>query len=112
MSGCRRMVPVEEHGASSSTASKRSSGRHATASDSTVSASSPSRVRFSASSASRVFDESTATPEPPAAGGEHAAGKALGPQLGLAFYGEIERRLDQMRLGDGPCPRLAPIGDP
>src|SRR5680860_1434590 len=66
ISGCRLMVPVEEHGASSRMASKRSFGCHVLASACTVSAASPRRFRFSARRPSRVVELSTATTEAPA----------------------------------------------
>ena len=66
MSGWRRMVPVDEHGASSRIASKRSSGDQVVASAATVVAARPRRARFAESVLSRVLEMSTATTEAPA----------------------------------------------
>src|SRR4029079_3379614 len=60
------MVPVDEQGASSSTASNSSPDCQPAASASTSSACKSSRARFSASNESRVFELSTATTEAPA----------------------------------------------
>ena len=50
--------------------------------------------------------------EPHASRRQHAAREPLGPQLGIALDGEIERRLDEMGGGDALRARLAPIADP
>ena len=59
-SGWRRTVPVDEQGASSSTASNSASGAYFSTSASTVPAGSRSRLRFSSSRLSRLRDESSA----------------------------------------------------
>ena len=67
MSGWRRMVPVDEQGASSRTASKRLVRRSRSwRRPATVVAASPSRARFAESVLSRVLEMSTATTEAPA----------------------------------------------
>lgn len=65
-SGCRRVVPVEEQGASSRIASKRSAGSNVVRSAAIVSASRPSRSRFERSRLSRFSDWSSAVTAPPA----------------------------------------------
>ena len=172
MSGCRRMVPVEEQGASSRTASNNSPGCHVAASASTQlglqaeprrgcrrakpAASSscrprpprrrrarvapscrraPRRDRPRACPRRRRAAAPAATPPRPAPTtrprrnraaasmrplgrrrtlpvGSTRPRESLRPKLRVALDGEIERRLDQMRRGDGVRARLAPPGDP
>ena len=66
-SGCRRIVPVAEHGASSSTASNNSAGDQSAASACTISTSSRRRAMFSRSRATRRSSRSTAMTCAPAA---------------------------------------------
>ena len=96
MSGWRRIVPVDEHGASSSTASN-GPPRHSATSAATVSAASERRARFCLSRSSRFGARSTAVTCAPAA----ASCAVLPP--GAAQRSATVRPATSPRSRDGQC---------
>ena len=109
-SGCRRIVPVEEHGASRSTASN-GSAVHSSTSAQTNSASSDNRARFPRRRSSRAGERSTAVRRAPAA----ASCAALPPGAAQRSATRSPPTLPNRRAGKAAaasCTHQAPSANP
>ena len=94
------MVPVEEQGASSSTASNgRHSVCHSSTSAATISAASESRVRLSRSRASRAAERSTAVTRAPASGKLRGLAAGRRAQIGDAETADVAEQARRQRGG-------------